>query len=146
MGQRSGMVLNKETEDNRQMATLYETLEAIDDEELIVSVGAKSGYLIIGKKNEVLEELIYKSQEIEARNTELLLNAQKELKRLTKKIEFFKKAIADYKPLGEREVLDKWDRRNPKDGICIKVKGHESGEHWKVVQATNHDFRRGSNC
>lgn len=135
---------------------LDELRQKISSDDTILSVGSKSGYMFIGTRQDYDREIdaisaevrtVFKDKleaiEASIQSLRIAIAAgrarkdtmspdmmRKRLAELEKKQQMFIEAIATFKPLRERKVIDLYPRINPDDGLCVIVEGKEVGEAW----------------
>lgn len=136
--------------------TLDELRQKISNDDMILSIGSRSGYMFIGTRQDYDREIDAISTEVktaledklgEVETTIQSLQAalvaghtrkgsispdsvRKKLAEFEEKQRVLAETLAIFKPLREREVIDLYSRINPNDGTCVIVEGGETGEAW----------------
>ena len=136
--------------------TLDELRQKISNDDTILSVGSRSGYMFIGTGQDYDCEIDAISAEVKAALEDKLVgikatiqslqaslaaehtrkgsippdSVRKRLAEFEEKQRVLAETLAIFKPLREREAIDLYSRINPDDGLCVIVEGGEIGEAW----------------
>ena len=124
------------------------------DNETILNIGSGSGWFFIGKKEDyekniekISRSYLNNAKEREKKYREKIREANEaladskltfdELEKVAKKIRRYlpglkkvEKYIDEFIPIKDRDVESVYDKIKKEDGICIVVKGSESGKFW----------------
>lgn len=136
--------------------TLDELRQKIGNDDTILSVGSRSGYMFVGTRQDYDREIDAISAEVKTvledklggveatiQSLQAALAAEhtrkgsispdsvrKRLAEFEEKQRALAETLAIFKPLRERKVIDLYPRINPDDGLCVIIEGGEIGEAW----------------
>lgn len=143
----------KEGKGEKVKMKINEVIQEMDNE-TILSIGSGSGWFFVGKKEDyekniekISRSYLNDAKEKEKKYRERIREANEvladskltfdELEKMVKKIRRYlpalkqvEKYIDEFKPIKDRDVESVYDKIKKEDGICIVVKGAESGKFW----------------
>lgn len=150
---RSDVLNLKERKGEKVKMKINEVIQEMDNE-TILNVGSATGWFFIGKKEDyekniekISRSYLKDALEREKKYREKIRGANEvladsrltfdELSKMIKKIRRYfpmlkkvEEYIDEFIPIKDRDVKSVYDKNKKEDGICIVVKGKESGDFW----------------